>query len=511
MGINSAIILRQNALHHPQRTAIRYQGESLSFAELDLWARKFAALLHKLKLPGRQHVALILPDTPIFTKCYFGALYAGWTVVPLHPQLTGEEISWHLQDSDSVVIIAWKTLQATVESAFQDVATCQHIFLTDRTGELYEYGADRASDESETEPLLAHIEPINQMTPTGSDDLAVLLYTSGTTGRAKACALSHQNIFFSAEASRHNVLPINDETVAMACLPLHHAFGQLIQNSILAASGCLVLGEGFDPFNMLKLVQEERVNLMAAVPTMWLSLLAFDVIEKFDLSSLQYCITGGAAIPIDKMLQLEARLNMVLLEGYGTSELCATGAFNLLHRDRMPGSVGEPTWGLEFRLIGDDGEIISGPNSPGSLHISGPSLMVGYYKRASLNAMVIKDGWFDTGDIAEFDDLGRWYIVGRKKKMINKGGLPVFPLEIERVLSSHPEVSNARVYGVTDPLLGEEIEAEVMLSPDSSLQMPQLQSYLAQKLAPYKRPRKISVISSFDITSSGKIKNKLPT
>ena len=500
MSLNLAMILRESAQRHPQNPALTFEGNTLNYSTLDLRARTFAGLLRDLGLRPGQHVALLLPDTPVFSFCYFGALYAGNPVVPLHPQLTLDELTWHLEDSDAVALIAWGANSSVAQRACAAVSACQTVLISNEHGSL-PISETKASLQAQME----RCTPISYLHPTSPEETAVLLYTSGTTGRAKACELSHANLFFAAETNRGHILPIGPQTVAMACLPLHHAFGQLLHNALVSAGGHLVLAGAFDPYILLGLIQQYGIQVLAAVPTMWLSVLYEPRLEEIDVSSLTYCITGGAAMPADKLLEVEERLGVQLLEGYGTSEICATGAFNGLDDERRPGSIGRPTWGLEFRLVDENLTPITTPNAPGELLVSGPTVMKGYYKRPALNELALVDGWFRTGDIAQVDSEGYWRIVGRRKNMINRGGQPVFPLEIERVLCEHPDIAAAAVRGVTDSLLGEDVQALIVLKPTAHVAVSSLHQHCRERLAPYKRPRDILIVPHLDYGPTGKL------
>jgi long-chain acyl-CoA synthetase len=256
------------------------------------------------------------------------------------------------------------------------------------------------------------------------------------------------------------------DTVSLCVLPLFHSFGQtVIQNATLRSSGTVVLVPRFDPKTAFELMQEHRVTLFAGVPTMYFALLHYADADRYDISSLRYCVTGGAPMPVEVLNNFDRKYGVKILEGYGLSETSPAASFNRLDRPRKPGSIGVPLPGGELSLIDEAGNVIDEPFVPGEICIRGPCVMKGYYKRPEATAESITNGWFKSGDVAHRDADGFYFIVDRKKDMIIRGGFNVYPREIEEVLYGHPAVVEAAVIGVPHERHGEEIKAVLVGKP----------------------------------------------
>jgi long-chain acyl-CoA synthetase len=445
----------------------------------------------------------MLPNVPHFTIAYYGAHYLGAPVVPLNVLLTPDEIAYHLEDSDAVALVVWEGFYAQARAAFDRVATCKHLVVAK---------ADRADTSAPDGAhnmiaLIGTSEPVRDLPDTMPDDTAVMLYTSGTTGRPKGAELTHFNMFYNAEYSATKLLPLSKETVALGVLPLFHSFGQtVIQNGVLLAGGTVVLLPRFEAEPALQIMQSYGVNLFAGVPTMYFALLHHPKAGDFDLSKLALCVSGGSAMPVEVMKAFDEKYRVNILEGYGLSETSPVASFNQLARPKKPGSIGLPIWGVEFRLEKDDGTVIpDGSDEPGEICIRGHNVMKGYYKRPEVNAEVVKNGWFHTGDVAKRDEDGYYFIVDRKKDMIIRGGYNVYPREVEEVLYAHPAIAEAAVIGLAHESLGEEVKAVVAFKQGKSATSEELIAYCKEHLAAYKYPRIVEVREALPKGPTGKI------
>ncbi len=502
MSLNLSLLLHESARVHAARPALHMGDMTLSYAQLQGMVKRFAGALRGLGVHPGQHVALLLPNTPHFPVSYFGTLHAGNVVVPLNVLLTAEEIAYHLEDSDAVVLVAWEGFAAQAIAAQQKIPTCKHLILVKASP------TDTSAPEGSLSfnALLGGATPLAEYHPTMPDDRAVILYTSGTTGKPKGAELTHFNLFYNAEYVCRRLLPGDHSRVALAVLPLFHSFGQTaVQNATLALGGSLVLLPRFDAATAFALMQKHKVTLFAGVPTMYFGLLHFPGADKFDLSALTICVSGGAAMPVEVMRAFDHKYRVNILEGFGLSETSPVASFNVLDRPKKAGSIGLPIWGVEFRLVDNDGKVVEGAGERGEIHIKGHNLMRGYYKRPEATADAIVDGWFKTGDIAQRDEEGYYYIVDRKKDMIIRGGFNVYPREIEEVLFAHPAIAEAAVIGVPHESHGEEVKAVVALKPDHSLSAEELIDYCKQHLAAYKYPRIVEFMTALPKGPTGKI------
>jgi long-chain acyl-CoA synthetase len=502
MSLNLATLLRDSAAASPKKTALIIGPTSLTYETVHAYAQKLAGGLAKLGIQRGQHVALMLPNVPQFTIAYFALHYLGCPVVPLNVLLTPDEIAYHLSDSDAVALLAWEGFGEQAQAGFNRAESCKHFVIA------------RADPSDTTAPsgghnltaLIASGDPVRELPDTMPDETAVILYTSGTTGRPKGAELSHFNLFYNADYSATRLVTLPPDTVALAVLPLFHSFGQtVIQNGVLRAGGTIVLLPRFEPKAAFELMQKHRVTLFAGVPTMYFALLNYPEAAQYDLSSLKHCSSGGSAMPVEVMRAFDAKYNVNILEGYGLSETSPVASFNVLDKPKRPGSIGIPIAGVEFKLIDEQGRTITEPMVAGEICIKGHNVMKGYYKRPEATAESIKEGWFSTGDIAHRDADGFYFIVDRKKDMIIRGGFNVYPREIEEVLYAHPAVAEAAVIGVKHESHGEEVKAVIALKPGQKATADDIMAYCKQKLAAYKYPRFIEFRDSLPKTATGKI------
>jgi long-chain acyl-CoA synthetase len=502
MSLNLATLLRDSAETYPKKAALIIGPTTLSYETLHGHAQKLAGGLAKLGIKRGQHVALMLPNVPQFTIAYFAAHYLGCPVVPLNVLLTPDEIAYHLSDSDAVALIAWEGFGEQAQAGFNRAEACKHFIVA--KADPSDTSAPSAGQNFTA--LIASAEPVKELPDTMPDDTAVILYTSGTTGRPKGAELSHFNLFYNADYVGSRLVALPPETVALAVLPLFHSFGQtVIQNSVLRLGGTIVLLPRFEPKAAFELMQKHRVTFFAGVPTMYFALLHFPDASQYDISSLKFCSSGGSAMPVEVMRAFDQKYNVNIIEGYGLSETSPVACFNQLDKPKRPGSIGVPIAGVEFKLIDDQGRTINEPMVPGEICIKGHNVMKGYYKRPEANAESIKAGWFSTGDIAHRDVDGYYFIVDRKKDMIIRGGFNVYPREIEEVLYAHPAVAEAAVIGIKHESHGEEVKAVIALKPGQKATAEDIMAYCKQKLAAYKYPRFIEFRDSLPKTATGKI------
>jgi long-chain acyl-CoA synthetase len=504
MSLNLATMLRESATRYPTRTHVVIGDVELPYAMTHGLAQKFGGGLKKLGIERGQHVALMLPNVPHFTMSYFGCHYAANPVVPLNVLLTPDEIEYHLKDSDSVAIVVWEMFYEQAREAFDRVDSCKHIIVAkaDKTDVSAPDGAHNFS------AVAMGADPIVDVPDTNADDTAVILYTSGTTGHPKGAELSHFNLFFNARhmATQEGAPVSGGDSRALVCLPLFHSFGQtVLQNATTMAGGTLILMPRFDPVQAAQLIQSQKVNVFAGVPTMYFALLNHPEVTVEALSTLKACMSGGAAMPVEVMNAFDSKFDVNILEGYGLSETSPVASFNLYDRPKKAGSIGLPIWGVEFKLVDESGKTVTSTDEPGEICIKGHNVMKGYYKRPDANAESIVDGWFKSGDVGTRDDEGFYYIVDRKKDMIIRGGYNVYPREIEEVLYAHEAIVEAAVIGVPHDKHGEEVKAVVALKKEVTLSAEEIISYCKEHLAAYKYPRMVEIIDELPKGATGKI------
>jgi len=485
---NLSSVLDQAASEHPERTAVRLDDLALSYGELRTGAGRMAALLQSLGISPGDRVAIMLPNVPAFPIAFYGALGAGAVVVPMNPLLKSREIAYYLSDSGAKVLFAWST------------AAEEAIKGADQTGaRVIEVG------EPDLATLLADVEPAPRSAERADEDDAVILYTSGTTGRPKGAQLTHANMTRNASETGTTLFSIGPDDVVMGCLPLFHIFGLTCGlNATIIGGGTLTLLTRFDPGKALEVVGRDKVTIFEGVPTMYAAMLHHPASADADVTSLRLCVSGGSAMPVGILRGFEKAFGCVILEGYGLSETSPVASFNHPDRVRKPGSIGTPIAGVEMRVVGEDGaEVRAG--EVGEIAIRGYNVMKGYWANPDATAGAFQDGWFLTGDLAKVDDEGYFYIVDRKKDLIIRGGLNVYPREVEEVLYEHPAVAEAAVIGIPHDDLGEEIGAAVTLKPGMTATVDELRAFVKEQVAPYKYPRYVWLQPELPKGASGKI------
>jgi long-chain acyl-CoA synthetase len=437
-------------------------------------------------------VALLLPNVPEFTVAYFGILYAGAAVVPINVLAAAPEVEYFLNDSGARLLIA----HPLFGDPAREGAKAAGVSLVVAEGEGYGSLAE-----------MAEASPLDHMEQTPSDHTAVILYTSGTTGKPKGAELTHSNLFVNCAFVVPRLVPVDDPSkhTALATLPLFHSFGQTcIQNATIALGGTFTLLPRFTPQEAFEIMERDRVTLFAGVPTMYFALLHHEGGDAFDLSSLQFCMTGGAPMPVEVMTAFEEKYPVQILEGFGLSETSPVASFNMLDRPRKPGSIGYPVWGVEMDILDDDDRPVP-QGERGEICIRGHNVMKGYLGRPDATKEALRNGWFHSGDIGHRDEDGCYWIVDRKKDMILRGGFNVYPREVEEVLYSHRAVVEAAVIGVPHESHGEEVKAVVALAPGATATPDELITFCKERLAAYKYPRLVEVLPELPKGPTGKI------
>jgi long-chain acyl-CoA synthetase len=406
----------------------------------------------------------------------------------MNPLFKSREIGYYLGDSGARVILAWHTAAGEAAKGATDAGAQVLVAET----------ADLAG-------LLAGHAPAGEPSGRGGEDDAVILYTSGTTGKPKGAQLTHANMTSNADLVTRTLLQNGTDDVTMGCLPLFHVFGLTCGlNATVAAGGTLTLLPRFDGAKALEIIQRDAVTIFEGVPTMYAAMLHAPDGDPAQAATLRTCISGGASLPLEILRGFEEKFGCVILEGYGLSETSPVASFNLPDRPRKPGSIGVPVEGVQMRLVDDLGQP-SPEGEIGEIAIKGPNVMKGYLGKPEATAEAITDGWFRSGDLAKVDEDGYFYIVDRKKDMIIRGGYNVYPREIEEVLMTHEAVSLAAVIGVPHESHGEEIKAVVILEDGAEITEDELVAWGKEQMAGYKYPRIVEFAPNLPMTATGKI------
>ncbi|MBI2311305.1 MAG: long-chain fatty acid--CoA ligase [Betaproteobacteria bacterium] len=507
---NIAINLEHSAELLPDKVAIYFGDKSFTYAQLNAAANQVAGGLESLGIGRGDKVALSCPNLPYFPIVYFGILKAGAVVVPVNVLLKAPEIAYLLKDSDTKAFFCFEgtpelPMGAEGRVGFAQAGTCPHFFLIT---------ADPARpaplDGMTTLGMLMHGRSTAGVSANvDATDTALILYTSGTTGKPKGAELSHAAIGMNILAC-HAFMRATASDVHLVVLPLFHSFGQVVQMcTAILGGGCMVLLPRFDPDAVLAAMQTHGVTVFAGVPTMYIALLNLPgAAERYDMKAiaarLRLGVSGGAAMPVEVIRRFQERFGIAILEGYGLSETSPVAAFSMLEFERVPGSVGKAIWGTQIRVVDPEGNPAPA-GQEGEIVIRGHNVMKGYYKRPEATAEAIKDGWFHSGDIGKLDEKGNLFIVDRLKDMIIRGGFNVYPREIEEVLMTHEAVAQAAVIGVPHETHGEEVKAVLVLKPGKTATPEGIVTWAKARMAGYKYPRIVEIVEALPMTATGKV------
>src|SRR6201984_2806998 len=461
---------------NPNRVALRCDDLQFTFAECDAAASRVATLLEQAGVEPGDRVGVMQPNTPAFAIVFYRIIYRGAVAVPMNPLLKAREVTFYLSNSGAKALFGTPAF-ANEASAGADEVGAQ-CWIVDDAGLL---------------DLIAGLPEQESPVERGADDVAVILHTSGTTGKPKGAMLTHGNLGRNAEVSVRTLVESGPDDVVMGCLPLFHVFGLTCGlNGSVLAGGMLTLIPRFDPPKALEVIERDAVTVFEGVPTMYSALLSVaDEAKPGATRSLRLCISGGAAMPVQVLTDFEKAFGCTVLEGYGLSESSPAAAFNHPRRPRKVGSIGTPIEGVEMRVVDLDGvEVPQG--EVGEIQIRGHNVMKGYWNLPdATKATITEDGWLNTGDVGKVDEDGYFYIVDRTKDMIIRGGYNVYPREIEEVLYEHPDVAEAAVIGIPHDSLGEEVGAAVALKKDAAVSPDELRDYVKARVAAYKYPPRI--------------------
>ncbi|MCP4641633.1 MAG: long-chain fatty acid--CoA ligase [bacterium] len=500
MSLNLAHFIEISAESRPDKIAVKLDDYELSYAEVNAFAKRIANVLADLGVEKGDKVAMMIPNTPHFPVLYYAILNVGATVVPVNVLLKAHEIQYCLEDSDAKVFFAWRLFYEDARHAFEETDTCHRLIVV------------TTPDDHEQPPVGELLMPLVmdashefEMVETMPDDTAVILYTSGTTGHPKGAELTHFNMFFNAYYVQQNVIRVGDSDVVLGVLPLFHSFGQTcIMNASLMTGATVTLVPAFHTDKVMEVLQRDKVTVIAMVPTMYFFLLNMEDSDQYDLSRIRMAVSGGAALPVEILKEFEDRYGVRILEGYGLSETSPVASFNITDRPSKPGSIGLPIWGCEMKIMREDGSFAQ-IGEVGEIVVRGHNVMKAYYKKPVATEESIVNGWFHTGDMAHVDDEGYFFIVDRKKDIIIRGGMNIYPREIEEMLYSHPAVLEAAVVGMPDRARGEEVKAYVSLREGQTAEPEALIEYCSERLARYKVPKELEILPSLPKGPTGKI------
>ncbi|WBB80363.1 long-chain fatty acid--CoA ligase [Micromonospora sp. WMMD882] len=490
MSVSLATVLAESALRRPDHPALVTDAVTLTYRQLWSGARRHATVLRRHGIGPGDRVALLLPNSPEFPMAYFGALALGATVVPLPTTLRAGEIGYVLTDSAAAVLVRadGPGSDAGVEAA--DATGTPVLTLT----------GDFARDA----------EPIPGPVPRAPEDVALILYTSGTTGRPKGTMLTHLSVFLNVELGRESPFAMVADDVLLGCLPLFHTFGQICgMATTFRAGATMVLMDRFDGPRAVRLMAAHGCTVLMGVPTMYHALLA--ATEHGPVPPLDRAFSGGSALPVAVLETFEERFGCPVYEGYGLTEASPVVAYNQPAWPRRPGTVGRPIWGVEVVIARADVDDRVEPvpvGEIGEIVVRGHNVMAGYLNHPEATATTVVDGWLRSGDLGLFDADGYLRVVDRKKDLVIRGGFNVYPRELEETLIRHPAVAQCAVIGVPHPTLGEEVCAVVVPRPADAAdgELPgRIVAWCRERMAGHKYPRLVVLTDALPLGASGKV------
>ncbi|MDQ3724224.1 MAG: long-chain fatty acid--CoA ligase [Actinomycetota bacterium] len=488
MTANLALNLTRTAAEHPDGIAVKLDDAAFNYGLLDNASQRVAAMLKSKGIGPGDRVGIMLPNVPYFPALYYGVLRAGAVVVPMNVLLKGREVAYYLSDSEVKLLFAWHGFMEAAETGAKEAGGVEVVEV----------------EPGEIEGLIFAHEPDEEVYECAGDETAVILYTSGTTGKPKGAELTHDNLRNNVRVAV-GLFDMGVGDVIFGGLPLFHSFGQTCtMNAAICCGATVTLLPRFDPGKALEILERDRCTVFEGVPTMYGALLNHPERDGCDVSSLRVCASGGASLPVEILRGFEDCFGCKVLEGYGLSETSPVASFNHPDRERKAGSIGTPIEGVEMKVVDDDrNEVAQG--EIGEILIKGHNVMKGYLNHPEATAEAIRDGWFATGDLARVDEDGYFFIVDRKKELIIRGGYNVYPREVEEVLYEHPAIREVAVVGVPHAELGEEIGAAVALKEGEHVEADELRDFVKEQLAAYKYPRQIWFVDELPKGPTGKI------
>ncbi|MDF9760257.1 long-chain acyl-CoA synthetase [Peribacillus simplex] len=517
--------LKESAEEFPDKVSIHFQGKELTFQEVYESALKFAAYLRSIGLQKGDRVAVMLPNCPQGVISFFGILMAGGVVVQTNPTYTERELEYQMKDSGAKIILAMDILFPRVAAVasrtdIEDIiVTAIKEYLPFPKNLIYpfiqkkQYGIVINVEHSGNHHLFSEImkrkipedvtEPIDV-----NNDLALLQYTGGTTGFPKGVMLTHKNLLSNTKMCNAWLYKNKrGEERVLAILPFFHVYGMttVLVLSVMEGNTMIIMPK-FDVEATLKTIQKQKPTMFPGAPTMYIGLLNHPDIAKYDLSSINACISGSAPLPLEVQEQFEKITGGKLVEGFGLSETSPVTHANFIwDQPRVKGSIGLPWPDTDSVILSlETGEELP-PNEIGEIAIKGPQVMQGYWNRPDETESTFKNGWLLTGDLGYMDEQGFFYVVERKKDTIIAGGFNIYPREVEEVLYEHEAIQEVVVAGIPDPYRGETVKAYVVLKKNAKATEEELNDFARKNLASYKVPRSYEFREELPKTTIGKI------
>ena len=484
--MNLVRLIEEAAQNFADRPALISENQRITYNQLNYSVNAVAHLLKQTGITKGDKVAVMLPNIPEFVYCYFAAVKLGAVAVPLNTFSTFYELLYLLENSDAKVLITIESARKRYEEIKDRLSFCKNIIIVDSDNQ-----------DSTFKQALAKGPFSNPAIPIDPEDPAVIIYTSGLTGKPLGAVLTHRNLNSQANLIG-TLVKRTSKDKGLSLIPLFHAFGATANMIAILRVGCsVVMMDRFTMESLFSVIEKEKITYICAVPRLYLSMMFFEEATNYDISSLSVCITGGAPMPPEFIPAFEKKFGVKILEGYGLTEAAPVCSFTQIEMVQKPGSIGTAIPGTLIKIVDkDDRELPRG--EIGELIVRGENVMKGYYKDDMATASVIKDGWLYTGDLGKMDADDYIFLTGRKKRMIITSGFNVYPREVENVLNQHPAVQASRVVAKADLMRGEIVKAEIVRKDGASVDDKEIMKHCRIYLSPYKVPREVEFVAKIE-------------
>ncbi|MCP3025496.1 AMP-binding protein [Halobacillus sp. A5] len=517
--------LEESAFQYGEKKALYFLGKELTYNEVYEDTKLFASYLQKLGLERGDRVSIMLPNCPQSVIAYYGVLMAGGTVVQTNPLYMERELEYQLKDSGAKMILCLDVLYPKAANVKTNTEL-EHIIVTGikdylpfPKNKIYPFIQRRQyqmlvmPEQSTNTHLWTHMlnDSSGQVTPVDIDvreDLALLQYTGGTTGFPKGVMLTHYNLVANTQMSMKWLYKCEagKETV-LAILPFFHVYGMTsVMNLSVMMGNRMILMPKFEAEDVLKVINKQKPTLFPGAPTIYIALLNHPDLKKYDLSSVEACISGSAPLPVEVQEKFEEVTGGKLVEGYGLTETSPVTHSNFIWTNRVSGSIGVPWPDTDAKIYRMEADEEAENGEIGEIVVKGPQVMKGYWnKKEETDQVLSKEGWLRTGDMGYMSDDGYFYVVDRKKDMIIAGGYNIYPREVEEVLYEHEAIQEAVIIGVPDPYRGETVKAFIVKKQGKNVTEEELEDFCRNNMAAYKIPRVYEFRNELPKTAVGKI------
>jgi long-chain acyl-CoA synthetase len=521
--------LEETARKYPDGAATIFLNHKTSYKELNELADRVAAALQQLGVKKGDRVAIYTANCPQFVASYYGALKAGAIAVTFNPLYAAREVEHQLKDSGAETIVVMSRFYPIVKQVRANTAL-KHVIVTnikeyfppltkllftlfrekkegdaqDISGDANTYWFQELLSQAPAEPTPVDVKP---------SDTACLLYTGGTTGVPKGAELTHRNLMSNAMACRAWVHDLQEgNEVVLTAIPLYHSYGMTtsMNLSVYAGTTMLLIPNPRNFADVMTNIKKHQPTLFPGVPTMYVAFNNFPDVEKYGVRCIRACISGAAGLPVEVQTRFQELTGAKLVEGYGLSEASPVTHANPIFGWNRIGTIGLPWPDTEAKIVDlETGKKELGVNEIGELVIRGPQVMKGYWNMPEETALVLREGWLHTGDIARMDEEGYFQIVDRKKDMILASGFNIYPRDVEEVLYENPKVKEAVVAGIPDPYRGETVKAYVVLKEGETATEEEIIEFCKGKMAKYKVPRMVEFRPELPKTMVGKVLRRI--